>query len=88
MTADAEVQHGQHADAAEAVGEVAADGPQERAGDDAGGGERSRRSTGVDGRIGSVKKLLRKTGQADEAAEGDGVKQAEPPGVGWPSTSA
>src|SRR5579875_638815 len=78
------VQQHQHADAAETIGQVAAHGTEERAGDHAKSGDIAGvdfAALGIEEKILVLEKDSQEAGQADEAAESHGVKQAEPPGI-------
>src|SRR5205807_280234 len=72
----------QNANAAEAIGEVAADRPQARAGDDTGRGEITRLDLAQ--LVLHLEEGVEKARQADETAEGYRIKQAEPPRVALP----
>jgi hypothetical protein len=74
-----DVHHGQRLDAADAVGDVAADRAHQRTGEDAGGGEEAGH-LGVEPVLG-VEVDDQRRGEADEAAEGHRVEEHEPPGV-------
>ena len=84
-TPRAQEQAEQHPHAAEAVGEVAADRPQERAGNHA-----KRREDAGEGRarfqvvreILVLEKGVEEAGKSDEAAKRQRIEEAEPPGVG------
>jgi hypothetical protein len=70
---------GQGPHPAEAVGQGPADRPDERAGEHAGGGEEAGDHRGQ--AVFGVEVDGQGRGQADEAAEGHGVEQHQPPGV-------
>ena len=83
---DGGVQHGQHPDAADLSASAP---PTGRRNEPARmNGQVHRPTAALGASYWSTKNVLKKLGQADEAAERDEVQQAEPPGVGLPGRAA